>query len=331
MSGGGQAAGRRHGLSMTDQELARLEACLWPRGSIVQVWMILDAARDPAIWPMLRTSSLQNACLYSGTIPPALAAVAPYLVQLHQDHPATQRLLARAWGNSWGVFLECEAKMAELRRHLRTLLMVRDPRGNQLVFRYYDPRVLRVYLPTCHRQELHRVFGPVERLWMEHQSPDTLLEFHFPLAGLRTRTHDLDRAPAVAPRANADEWTRRAVLPNTGALTIRPEQLDAFSQVERRKFEDWMVAHLTRFFPREATAMGGESRVRDLIRHGIGRSAAYGITAKRDVCKYLDLMMLLGRDFDADDLFGSALKQSWPPSDKISAVYDAAKFRLSHR
>ena len=331
MSGAGQAAVGRPGLRVTDQRLARLEACLWPHGSIVQIWMIVDAARDPAILPLLRSWSLPNICLYSGAIPRALGAVAPYLVQLDRDYPATRRLLARAWGNSWGVFLECESKVAELSRHLRTFLMVRDSRGNQLVFRYYDPRVLRVYLPTCHRQELHRVFGPVERFWTEHQSPDTLLEFHFPLAGLRTRTHDLDRAEAGAPRTGEDEWTRRSALPYSGALIIRPAQLDAFSEDERRKFEDWMLAHVARFFPRKAKALGGESQTRDLIRHGIGRSASYGITAKRDVCKYVDLMMVFGRDFDADGRFSWALKQPWPPGDKMAALYDAVKSRSSHR
>src|SRR5262245_6456172 len=145
-----------------EQRLSRLEECLWPRGSIVQIWMILDAARDPAILPLVRSWPLQTTCLYSGPIPQALARVAPHLIRLDPDNPATRRLLAQAWGNSWGVFLESEARQAELRKHLRTFLTVRDPRGNQLLFRYYDPRVLRVYLPTCRQQELHRVFGPVE-------------------------------------------------------------------------------------------------------------------------------------------------------------------------
>jgi hypothetical protein len=30
-----------------------------------------------------------------------------------------------------------------------------------LLFRYYDPRVLRVYLPSCRPSELETVFGPV--------------------------------------------------------------------------------------------------------------------------------------------------------------------------
>jgi hypothetical protein len=47
-----------------------------------------------------------------------------------------------------------------------------------MVFRYYDPRVLRVYLPTCNAEELATVFGPIETFWTEGSDPATLLEFH---------------------------------------------------------------------------------------------------------------------------------------------------------
>ncbi len=41
---------------------------------------------------------------------------------------------------------------------------IRASRSEQkapLVFRYYDPRVLRVYLPTCSPAEFARFFGPI--------------------------------------------------------------------------------------------------------------------------------------------------------------------------
>jgi hypothetical protein len=44
----------------------------------------------------------------------------------------------------------------------------------------------------------------------------------------------------------------------------------------------------------------GEGGLREFIQYGIRRAAHYGITAKRDVCKYIDVMVVLGRDFDKD-------------------------------
>jgi uncharacterized protein DUF4123 len=53
--------------------------------------------------------------------------------------------------------------------------MVYDPDVNPVYFRYYDPRVLRVFLPTCNTQELAAVFGPVKSFVLEDDDPNTML------------------------------------------------------------------------------------------------------------------------------------------------------------
>jgi hypothetical protein len=82
-------------------------------------------------------------------------------------------------------------------------------------------------------------------------------------------------------------------------LSIREEQMAVFSKVAAQKFEDRMVAHLKRCFPSELESLG-EPKARELIQHGVKRAASYGIRGQRDVCKYIDLMIALGSDFDSD-------------------------------
>jgi hypothetical protein len=82
-------------------------------------------------------------------------------------------------------------------------------------------------------------------------------------------------------------------------LKIRAEQLEAYSQAEVERFREWMAAHLKRFFPRQCKALG-DDQLNETIWFGIKRAATYGIKAKRDVCKYIDLVILLGRDFEKD-------------------------------
>ncbi|OQY28744.1 MAG: hypothetical protein B6244_06175 [Candidatus Cloacimonetes bacterium 4572_55] len=82
-------------------------------------------------------------------------------------------------------------------------------------------------------------------------------------------------------------------------LVIRKQQMDALSQVVMDTFEDRMVAHLYDTFPEKCAEMG-ESSVREDIQYGVQRSAQYGIEAERDVCRYIDVMFVLGRDFDND-------------------------------
>jgi hypothetical protein len=111
-------------------------------------------------------------------------------------------------------------------------------------------------------------------------------------------------------------------------LTIRNEQFAVFSDAEVRKFEAWVVAHLQRFFPAECAGLGGDPQLRDLVRHGIGRAAVYGVTRKADVSRYVDLMMLLGKDFDVDGRFEWASAILANPGDgsaKMAALQEAAK------
>jgi hypothetical protein len=162
---------------MANPYVSHIKERLWPKASGREVWMIVDGARDRRIFGALLDSYLTYSCLYHGDIAPELELVAPYLVQLEYDDKYSQQLIERAWGNSWGVFLKSGASIATLRRHLRKLLSVRGPKGDILLFRYYDPRVLRVYLPTCRSEELETVFGPIDRFWLEDDSPETMLEF----------------------------------------------------------------------------------------------------------------------------------------------------------
>lgn len=82
-------------------------------------------------------------------------------------------------------------------------------------------------------------------------------------------------------------------------MLIRPEQMQALLDARTGTFESDMLSHLQRCFPAECAALG-EAGVRDTIRYGLERSRAYGLTAAREVCTYVDLMMALGRDFDQD-------------------------------
>ncbi|MFN0101016.1 MAG: DUF4123 domain-containing protein [Bryobacteraceae bacterium] len=163
---------------------------LWPKGPSNNVWAIVDGARDKRVYWSLVNSYLPSSCLFAGPLPEAVERAAPYLIQLDQDDAFTQQLL-HGWGNSLCVYLRCDRPLAELRRHLRGFLTVVDAGGDRLLFRYYDPRVMRAYLPTCQLEELKTVFGPIEAYWMESRSAGELLEFRWNGRGLQTAEHVL--------------------------------------------------------------------------------------------------------------------------------------------
>lgn len=160
-------------------------------GERPEVFALLDGARHPQILTALRRSRLDHRCLFEGRVAPALAVAAPYLVHLAPRARLSRELLKQGWGESWGVFLRSRAILQELHRHFRELLMVEDPTGKHLFFRFYDPRVLRVYLPTCTPGELEQVFGPVDSFCLESEEGDALLECSFDRRRLQVRRLEL--------------------------------------------------------------------------------------------------------------------------------------------
>jgi Domain of unknown function (DUF4123) len=75
--------------------------------------------------------------------------------------------------------------METLRKHFRRFLRVTDESGRKLLFRYYDPRVLPIYLPTCTNEELTTGFGTVARFVVETEKGANAVEYRF--SGVRLR------------------------------------------------------------------------------------------------------------------------------------------------
>ena len=184
---------------MTPEQRQRIERALWPEAerSRLGVWAVLDCARGSRVYLALLESNLEFRCLYSGRLPRSLEMVAPQLVELFPGHRLTSRLLDEGWGQAWGIFLRV-SDPPNLRHHLRKFLKVSDEDGRRLLFRYYDPRVIRAYLPTCRAEELRRVIGgPLAGIAVESADANSLLDFGVESAGLKVQEVQLPR-PALA-------------------------------------------------------------------------------------------------------------------------------------
>ncbi len=141
------------------------------------LFAILDAARDSMVRALLMQSDLEYQSLYEGPKGEELSEVAPYLVKLPSESRWLKRLIEWGWGESWGIFLASDQSFKDIRKHFRQFLMVETEEGKELYFRFYDPRVLRVYLPTCTPEEAQQFFGPVASYFMEGPLPKDLLQF----------------------------------------------------------------------------------------------------------------------------------------------------------
>ena len=183
---------------MNDEARHPLLQALATEGSAPSsVWAVLDGARSPAIHLALIESRLEYRSLYSGRLPPELGRASPQLVELPAGHRLRARLLDAGLGRSWGIFLVTD-EPDNLRHHLRRWLKVRSANGRRYLFRFYDPRVLRAWLPTCTPDELARFFGPVQRFVCEGAGGRSVCEFALERGVLVTRQRDVLPALSLA-------------------------------------------------------------------------------------------------------------------------------------
>lgn len=216
------------------------------RADFQPLYAILDAARSPQIYKMLAEAKeearkaweaqnpgpadptfqppaagmleggAQYESLYEGWSKAELTLFAPYLVSLPPWSKLLEKLVTKGWGKSWGIYLTCNLAFPDVRHHFRHFLMVNMPDGDQVYFRFYDPRVLRVYLPTCTPEEINYFFGPIWRFAAEDEKPESLLEFV--RQGTEMKSNIWHLAPSGPPAAGA----AAAISPDKTQSSVTP-------------------------------------------------------------------------------------------------------------
>jgi hypothetical protein len=144
----------------------------------IRTFVVLDGATVPELPMRLYEMRPPNYCLFRGELAPDMAEVAPYVVQLVPNAPFTDWVLnGENFGKHWGIFAHSLHSIKEMRRHFRALVTVYNEQGNPMIFRFYDPRVLRKFLPTCSPDELKTIFGKVETFFAEDEKEQRFSAF----------------------------------------------------------------------------------------------------------------------------------------------------------
>ena len=150
-----------------------------------RIYVVLDGASIPDLRMKLYEMRPQHVCLYRGELEPDIAEVAPYLVRMVADTDFSNWVLTEGWGKHWGIFAQSRYSLEELRKHFRSFLTVHDENGKPFLFRYYDPRVLRTFLPTCNKEELKKIFGIILNFALEDENPEIILNYFLPNGELK--------------------------------------------------------------------------------------------------------------------------------------------------
>ena len=141
----------------------------------LHTFAVLDGAAVNGLLDKIYQWHPKHVCLFRGKLRPDMAEVAPYLIRLEDKHPFSEWLIKHAWSRHWGVFFDSPLDEKKLRRKFRDLLNAALPDGRTVTFRFYDPRILNTYLPSCNKVELDVMFDGVNSYYVEDEEQDLLL------------------------------------------------------------------------------------------------------------------------------------------------------------
>jgi hypothetical protein len=107
-------------------------------------------------------------------------------------------------------------------------------------------------------------------------------------------------------------------------LTIRRAQMDVFVAAARERFVNEMVEHVKRYFPSQYRKLG-DAGLRNTLTETVHKAKTYGFSSKRDVCKFINVAMMFGPDFDRSlPLFPTILAGPEHPSIKARRLSEAS-------
>lgn len=156
------------------------------------VYAIVDACQAPDLVSVAKTTFGQlPRMLFKGAAAAAteIETVAPFLISVDLKNDFIEQWAA-IWGSNAGLLFISSAQPRSIFRHLREIFVVKNESDQEYFFRFYDPRVLRAYLPTCTYQEIALFFGPLTSILIEGKRANTFDTFSHASGELHISTCD---------------------------------------------------------------------------------------------------------------------------------------------
>lgn len=142
-----------------------------------RTYCILDGAAVDDLPNVLYKMAPPNYCLLRGELSPDVVHVAPYVALMIPGDPFSDWAIDNGYGGNRGIYVQTRFSIKEMRRHFQGLITVVDEDGNPLLFRFYDPRVFRKFLPTCDPEQVQTFFGKIDKFFVQDETEDKLLVY----------------------------------------------------------------------------------------------------------------------------------------------------------
>jgi hypothetical protein len=261
------------------------------------LFAIVDPCETPEILEKTAEIGSKAIPLFQGTRYEHYTSVSPYLVSV--DPQVCDWIFVALRDTCWGIFLLTKANAAELYQHFQQFLSVQLPDGSVCFFRYYDPRILKVYLRSCNVHELAEFFGPVRGFGILEER------------GIHVFEHEAEKQ-CPSPGANV---LRR----------IRPDQYQSFEYAAEEEFRKRVMRFVAANVP-EALSGAPPERFTAAIDDGIAKARQYGMTWESSIVSFVTALFEVSPVFDHYPPFRVLLVDSTiDPNEKMERLIEFAK------
>jgi hypothetical protein len=198
-------------------------------------YLLLDASRMKTALSEAKALNSNFRSLFKGRSEIDLEFVAPYIFSYVRGSEFSDWYMKNGWGKGWGIMLRSPASMDELHEHCRKFLLVEDEDKQELYFRFYDPRILSIFLPTCSSEQLKHFFGPIDYFMIENKDGDNGQMMWLESYELRKKKIDRDELERrLQSDLNFDSSNKDAAqIQNTKAsLIIGKDQKQEIDRIE---------------------------------------------------------------------------------------------------
>ncbi|KPQ19141.1 MULTISPECIES: DUF4123 domain-containing protein [unclassified Halomonas] len=274
------------------------------------LWAVIDGVNCRDAMARLGQAEAQSACLYAST-DTATQANAPWLVRLEADSDLREWLESLPQDQHWGILLQSNATIKQLRSHLRKFTMLWTPANDQapVYFRFYDPRVALDMGQALEPWKLAAFMAPIEALIL-------------PVSPLMALPPELEFAPAMALDTDASEVQgclvcislsddARAVNGQGRQFAIGQAEYQHFGELAQSRASQALARSLKERYPQVSE---GE-RMRAVI-EATQLGQRYGVQSKKQIKTLAICVLEVGADFpqrhpDAQRILDNAKLAGW--------------------
>lgn len=140
-------------------------------------YIVIDAARLNQNLKEVLALSNRSESLFSKNELVTLEYVAPYLCKFEKGGEMHHWFFSEGAKDFAGILIYSVVPFDVLLSHLKKFIIVLDG-GKEMYFRFYDPRVLPVFLPTCSIEQIGTFFGPIHFFYSVHSEEQFIQTYY---------------------------------------------------------------------------------------------------------------------------------------------------------